>query len=212
MPVPHPAEETPSSDVDLAFARRLERARNGDAEAVDELFRDHYEEVRRTVHRNLERDLRAHHPWLGARFSTGDIVQEVFRSVLGELSSFEGRTERAFVGYLSMVVRNRLIDALRFHQADRRDGRRLQHGVEQRGLSDRAEPAADAAEWSESWLRVTKALATLPEREQLLLRARLEQNTSFRELADQLGYSSRFAARRAFYAAQARLLMVMNDD
>ena len=43
--------------------------------------------------------------------------------------------------------------------------------------------------------------------EQLLLRARIEQGAKFQDLADQLGYPSRSAARRAFYSAQARLVI-----
>jgi len=39
------------------------------------------------------------------------------------------------------------------------------------------------------------------------LRARLEGLASFRELAEQLGYGSESAARRAFFEAQARLVL-----
>ena len=37
--------------------------------------------------------------------------------------------------------------------------------------------------------------------------ARLEQDVPFQSLADQLGYSSSSAARRAFYSAQAQLVI-----
>ena len=50
-------------------------------------------------------------------------------------------------------------------------------------------------------------LQSFSEPERLLLRGRIEQGAEFQDLADQLGYSSVWAARRAFYAAQTKLLI-----
>lgn len=194
---PHTPEST--------FPRTLEAARSGDQAAVEVLFEQFYSRVQRMVHLSLARDLRTSRPWLLARFSTGDVVQDVFRSLLGDLSGFRGDTEDAFVGYLAMVVRNRLIDAIRFHEAAQRDGR-LSAGEVEMDLqgSREVEPGEHAAS-VEELDRFEAALATLDERERLLLRERLERNTSFEELAKTLGYGSRDAARRAFYASKARL-------
>jgi RNA polymerase sigma factor (sigma-70 family) len=185
----------------------LEGARRGDREALEELFGRLYPRVQRMVHGHLARDMRQGRPWLAARFSTGDVVQEVFRSVLQDLDAFSGSGEEALIGYIAMVVRNRLIDAIRFHEASRRDGRR--------GGSETAvwrEPGQDegpaaAAATAEEVRRLHEALEEFPERERLLLRARYEGTRSLRELAEQLGYSSESAARRAFHAAQARLAL-----
>lgn len=187
------------------FAETLSAAQRGDAVAIEALFERFYEKVQRMVHLNLARDLRTTRPWLLARFSTGDVVQDVFRSLLGNLSGFRGDTEEAFVGYLAMVVRNRLIDAIRFHEAAQRDGRRGAGDADvDLRASHEAEPGDHAAS-AEELHRFEAALSTLEERDRLLLRERLERGTSFEELAKVLGYGSRDAARRAFYASKARL-------
>lgn len=189
------------------FQATLAAARAGDSAAMEGLFEEFYPRVKRMVHRGLSRDLRSTRPWLTARFSTGDVVQEVFRSLLKDLRGFQGTSEDAFTGYLAMVVRNRLLDAIRFHEAAQRDGRRTRPSVEDSdAVSPHSGPETDAllADEAESFQEVLK---TLPEIEQLLLRARLEQGARFPDLAEQLGYSSPSAARRAFYSAQAQLVI-----
>lgn len=204
---PNPAPLTGSPDSDLEFLRTLDRARAGDGEALGWIVERFLPQVRSRVHGSLEFDLRNSRPWLLARFSTGDIVQEVFHGVLSELGSFRGRSERAFAGYLAMVVRNRIIDAVRFHEAERRDGRRgspLAEVADHKSAT--ADPAGEVAS-AEEHAKLNAALAKLPERERLLLRARFEESASFRELCDRLGYSSVSATRRAYFAAQAELAL-----
>jgi len=157
------------------------------------------------VHLSLSRDLRLKRPWLSARFSTGDMVQEVFRSLLRDLSGFEGRTEEAFKGYLAMVIRNRLIDAIRFHEAAQRDGRRTHTADESLQVASAQRSPGTGAQSVEELEAFHAVLESFPEKERLLLRGRLEQELKFTELAEQLGYPSKWAARRSFYAAQAQL-------
>lgn len=191
------------------FRDALQSARSGDPAASDQLFQHYYPVVERMVHLSLSRDLRLQRPWLTARFSTGDMVQEVFRSLLRDLGGFEGRTEEAFKGYLAMVIRNRLIDAIRFHEAAQRDGRRTHTANEAiQVISEQRSPVA-GAQSVEELEAVHAVLASFPERERLLLRGRLEQDLKFTELAEQLGYASKWAARRSFYAAQAQLAILL---
>lgn len=187
------------------FLPTLERAREKDPASLDLLFARFYPKVERMVHVNLATDLRVNRPWLSSRFSTGDVVQEVFRSVLMDLDSFAGTNEGAFAGYLAMIVRNRILDVIRFHEAARRDGRRGGVPVEDTGLSSGAEGPAAAAASQEELERFHDALAQFSERDQLLIRARFEKSASFEELTERLGYSSVSVARRTFYAAQAKL-------
>ncbi|QDV09589.1 RNA polymerase sigma factor [Planctomycetes bacterium Poly30] len=200
-----------AEEPDRNFAATLVAAKAGDSSAVNELFQLFYPRVKSLVHKSLALDLRNSRPWLTARFSTGDVVQEVFRSVLGDLSSFGGTTEKAFTGYLTMVVRNRIIDAIRFHEADRRDGRRGAAPLpEDEHPSDAAGPVSEVAN-AEEIDRFHEALAGFPEREQLLLRARFEETASFAELTEQLGYPSESTARRAYFAAQAKLAVQLRS-
>lgn len=189
------------------FLATLDLAKGGDPEARNQLCEQFYDQVRSMVHRNLATDLRTNRPWLTARFSTGDVVQEVFNSVMDDLGMFEGRTERSFAGYLSMVIRNRIIDAIRFHEADRRDGRRSAPAPEHDDhASDVDQPIGLASDKEQREL-MYKALESFNEKEQLLLRARFEQAASFKDLAEQLGYNSESTARRAFFVTQAKLAL-----
>lgn len=202
-----PPENRSVSEWD--FAVLLAAAQRGEEEPKDELFRRFYPRVQQIVHRALATDMRRKRPWLMARFSTGDVVQEVFRSLLMDLSGFKGESDEAFVGYLSMVVRNRLVDAVRYHEAALRDGRRCQ-GIDcsDDAASRAAGPATGAAMLDEMDL-LNSIFDTLPESEQLLLRGRFEQEARFVDLAKALGYSSASAAKRVFYAAQAKLTIRM---
>ena len=187
------------------FAATLSAARSQDPDATEQLFKHCYPRVEEMVHRSLQQDIRMHRAWIQSRFSTGDVVQEVFRGLLKDLSTFDGDTEGALLGYLSMVVRNRIVDALRFHQAAQRDGRQTSSETSVLGRAlDRDGPGTVAGKKEELEI-FHELLGRLPEKERLLLRARLEEDMTFQDLADRLGYSSKYAARRAFYAAQAQL-------
>jgi RNA polymerase sigma factor (sigma-70 family) len=197
------------SCVEPNFLALLARARTREGAALEDLFRRFYERVQADVHRRLSRDVRISRPWLKSRFSTGDVVQEVFRSVLGDLDTFGGSTEDAFAGWLAMVVRNRIVDSIRFHEADCRDGRKglaIPEDEEQLGPHDGTDPLVAAAR-QEQILRLEEALKEFEPRVQLLVRARAEDLASFEELAEQLGFGSESSARRAFFAAQARLAL-----
>jgi RNA polymerase sigma factor (sigma-70 family) len=198
-------------DPTTAFDVALQAARRGDAEALEFLAERFYPVVQRLVHRRLELDLRASRPWLATRFSTGDVVQEVFLGVLKDLGAFAGDNEGAFVGYLAMVVRNRIIDAIRFHEAERRDGRRVGLSADQLDLAGPGDDPAAGLRAAEEQTRLREALMRFEPREQLLLRARLESLATFRELAEQLGYHDESGARRAYYAAHARLALALKD-
>lgn len=189
------------------FNAVLAAVRAGDRAALDRMVTSLYPPVRALVHSSLETDLRRKRPWLTAMFSTGDVVQEVFLSVVRDLEDFQGTHEGAFVNYLATLVKNRLIDAVRFHEAMRRDVRRSSERV---GEQEEAPPGAgpvDLVEREEQLRAYARAIAMFPQREQLLLRERLHGTQTFKELAEMLGYPSEDAARKAFHAAQARLLL-----
>lgn len=201
------SKEHPTELTNSGFDELLAASKRGDSDAMEQLFQLFYPTVERMVHAGLSRDLRVGRPWLHSRFSTGDVVQEVFRGLLRNLDSFKGATEAAFCGYLAMVVRNRLIDAVRFHEAAQRDGRRTAPELEDEEAQHQGSgPGTDAAS-SEELRHFREIIGTFEEREQLLLRGRLEQDVSFKDLAEQLGYSSRSTAQRVFYAAQAKLVI-----
>lgn len=199
-PVPEGGDPQPRPFVEI-----LASARGGSQDAINELCKRYYEPIRKVVHRDLARDVRGGRPWLLARFSTGDVVQEVFLGLLSELGAFEGESEEAFIGYLSIMVRNRIIDAVRFHEAARRDGRTSRSAEAAYGERAAVPDPGQAAALREMVETFEAELQKFPARERALLRGRLDQELTFQELGTRLEYPTGAAARKAFYRVLARL-------
>ena len=194
--------------VDVRLRDLITRSKAGDAEARTTLVERFYPAVRDTVHRELALDLRRGRGWLAAQFSTGDIVQEVFLGALRDLEGFHGDDENAFGAFIAALVRNRLLDALRYHEAERRDARRVR-GLDPtlvNPVSDATSPTGVAAR-NEEVDAVRKALQTLAPRDRALIEQRFVLNSTHAEVAQALGIVSEEAARKAVAAAQARLLI-----
>ena len=187
----------------------ISRVRTGcDPDARSELIERYYPVVQRIVHKELGGQLRRRRPWLAAMFSTGDVVQDVFLAVIREVDGIRCEQEGALITYLSQAVRTRLIDAVRFHEAERRDARRVRG--EQEGLLDpvSSQPTpSTAAALSEQLEAFEGALSSLSARDRDLIILRLEASTPFAAIADALGMPTADAARKAFAAAQARMLV-----
>ncbi|MCA8953047.1 MAG: sigma-70 family RNA polymerase sigma factor [Planctomycetes bacterium] len=196
------------------FQLRLAAARRGERQALDALFERFYARVQAQVHQLLVRDLRDRRPWLASMFSTGDVVQEVFVRVLRDLPEFRGESEAEFVGYLAAIMKNRLRDAVRFHEALQRDRRRVQSADEEAPAA-RPEDPADRLITCDELARYSDALARCSQRERELLSARFDSDgepPTFAELATRFGYPTEGAARKAFFVVKARLLARLGGD
>jgi len=192
------------------FASRLEFARRGNRSAQEALFERYYPQVERIVHAQLRRGLGRRRLCLAARFSTADVVQDVFASLLPTLGAFRGSTEGEFVAYVVKLVRSRTLDMIRHHRASCRDYRRSLGSVNELPFGNLAcAPAEECSLSPNADLldRYHAALASFPEPARRLLQARIERGLGFDALARELGYPSRYSARRAFFAAQARLIV-----
>lgn len=203
------ATDGPVEPAGPAFEVLLTAARSGDAAARNELFTRIYPRLQRIAHWAMANEVRLRRPWLATLFSTGDVVQDVCQRVLAELHTFAADSERALMAFLGVAVRNRLYDVLRFHEAVRRDCRRV-IGVEE-DLELRAPSPGPATQVMNEDLMTSfwRVAGQLPVREQELLRLRAHGERTFDELARQLDYPSADAARKALYAAQARLLILL---
>ena len=144
-------------------------------------------------------------------FSTHDVVHEVLIAVVRDLADTQFAGREPFYAYLGTLVRHRLLDAVRCHEAARRDGRR-QVAEPTAGLAGVATDAREltptlAASLGERALLVRDALAELPERQRRLLELRLLEGATFPQIQAALGYASDETARQACHDAQARLLV-----
>ncbi|HEX5053416.1 MAG TPA: sigma-70 family RNA polymerase sigma factor, partial [Planctomycetota bacterium] len=170
-----------------------------------------YGAVKALVHRDLEQDFRKRHRWILPLFSTQDVVHEVLAAVVKDLADTQFAAPELFFAYLSTLVRHRLLDAVRFHEAARRDGRKQVEeptgGLAQVAPDRREATPTLAASLGERAGLVREALAELPERHRRLLELRLLEDATFPVIREALGYSSDETARQACHDAQARLLV-----
>lgn len=191
----------------LDFHEALARARRGDEEARGQLVEKYYPVVQRMVHRELEARVRRGRPWLAGLFSTGDVVHDVLIGVLRDLHGFQGSDEKAFVCYLATNVTHQLLDAMRFHQAQRRDRRRVKATEDFDARVGRTMSPTSAASDKEEHTAVHAELAGLSERDRELLELRFQREAGYAEIAAELGYDSAEAVRRAVRSALSRLLV-----
>ena len=195
------------SKMSKGFPAMLAAARSGDREALDTLCSLYYPTVERIAHRGLRSELGSATDNLVALFSTGDIVQDVFRRVLTSLGSFSGTSEGEFVNYIASAVRTRLLDLLRFHHAVRRDRRKttcVEESTRQKAVSNHTVAQVSADEQVRLYLSVLDGFAP---RERALIVRRLDGEATFEELAKELDFPSKDAARKAFNRLHARLLI-----
>lgn len=195
--------------VPMSLADLVQRAAAREPEALDALLRTYYPQVQALVHRELDRDFRKRHRGLMPMLSTGDVVQDVFLGVLDGLATFEATDEQALVRFLTTLVKHRLIDMVRHHEADRRDVRRqidAPTGVMGAQAFDDPTPSL-LASVTEQLDVYREVLATFPAKDKAVLELRLSGETPFATIAEQLGLPSAEAARKVFTRAQARLLV-----
>lgn len=195
------------------FDELLRRAAAGDLDAQGDVVERFYPRVRSLVHARLDKDFRQSHRWIMPLFSTRDVVHDVLADAVRKLDDTTFADEGAFVGYLATIVRNRLLDAVRYHEAARRDQRRLVRDSDTDGdISARPAGRGDgspelAAELGEQVRILHEVLDSFGPRHKALLEMRLVDDEPFPVVAVKLGYASAESARQAFWDAKARLLV-----
>ncbi len=192
----------PAMNQDASIARAVA----GDVRAQDELVARLYPQVSRMVHGELQRSFRRQHRWLLPLFSTADFVHDVLVQMLRGLRTFSG-DEAALTKYLAAGITHRLIDAVRHHEAARRDeGRRVDAEAGLEGRSAEPSPFLRAS-LAEQIGMFRTAMEAMEVSDRDLLDARLVQEAEFEQVAAQLGYASANSARKAFLRAQTRLAL-----
>ena len=192
-PLPPPSGNL-TSTADL-----LRRARAGDGEALNDLFRRQLPPLRRWARGRLPR-------WTRDLRDTEDLVQETVAQTLRRLDAFEPRHEGALQAYLRQALINRVRDEVR----------RLNRYPAAAGLdeSDRfADPSASPLEEAigrEALERYESAMQRLKADERDIIIARVEMQHSYQQIAAAHGKSSPDAARMAVTRALVRLAEEMD--
>ena len=193
----HRAVTRRSDAVDTTFDL-VERAKNGDSDALNELFARYLPPLRRWASGRLPRFTRD-------LMDTDDLVQEtVFRAVK-RMDRFEARHEGALQAYLRQAVVNRIRDEVR----------RARRAPVSEMLDDNAPDVAasplETAIGAQALECYEAALARLRPEERQAIVARVEMDGSYQEVARALGKPSADAARMAVSRALLRLAEEMKD-
>lgn len=177
----------------------LTRVREGDDQALNELFARYVAPLRRWASGRLPR-------WARDLADTPDLVQETLLQVFKRIEGFEHRGEGAFQAYLRQAVMNRIRNEVR-------NAQRIPERVplDEAAPDDQLSPL-EAAIGREAVERYEAALQRLHEDERELIVARLELGLIYSEIAAATGKPSSDAARMAVTRAIARLIEVMADE
>ncbi len=194
-PAKAPVRPTP---VETSFDL-LQRARLGDPEAQNELYRRYLPRLNRWARGQLPQ---------GARsvLDTGDVVQEVLIKVIHALPQFEPRHEGGFQGFLRMILTHKMCDVAR-RVKRRPTGEALDDAIPDGGLSplERAIGRENRERYQAAWRRLSRE-------DRQVIFARLELGFSYEEAAQVLGKPTPNAARVATRRAMIRLAKEMSRD
>ncbi len=201
MPDPRPGGDplgsaaTRTADLESTF-RLIERARAGDAEALDRLIARHMTPLKRWARGRLPQ-------WARDLADTDDLVQDALLQTFKRIGDFEVRGPGALQAYLRQAILNRVRDELR------KKGRRPDEtDLDGLAASSRGSPLEEAI-GREAIERYERALSALRPEEREAIIGRVEMGYSYEELAEALGKPSADAARKAAQRALVRLAQQM---
>jgi RNA polymerase sigma-70 factor (ECF subfamily) len=186
----------------------LEKAEQGDADAVDRLLSRHRTAVRRMIQLRMD-------PALGRRVDASDIVQEVMIDAHRRLKKYLKNPSMPFHLWLRQMAKDRLIDAHRRHRKAARRSLdrelpleiRLPNYESTRSLAlelcDRERTPAAAATWRELKRRFEQAIGQLEPQDQEIMLMRHFEQLSNSEVAQALELSPQAASMRYLRALRS---------
>jgi RNA polymerase sigma-70 factor (ECF subfamily) len=180
-----------------ATAILLTRARSGDTDAREELFRRFFPILRQWAHRRLPssaRDLN----------DTMDLVQMTLLRALNRLEHFESRGEGAFLAYLRQILLNEV------RKESHRAARRGPHDTLDETLASPHASIVEHVIGAEEMERYQRALEELSEEQRVVVLLRLEFNYTHEQIADAIGKTSPDAARKMVVRAVAKLAAIID--
>jgi RNA polymerase sigma-70 factor (ECF subfamily) len=185
----------------------LDRARQGEAEAVERLLTTHREPLRRMIDLRLD-------PALAARVDASDIVQDVLLEAHRRLNDYLRNPMMPFHLWLRHIAKDHVIDAHRRHRLAQRRSLDREQPIVPAALADHSsyelagqildqEPTpASAAIRQELQKRLDAAIAALEEDDREIILMRHGEQLSNQDVASALGLSEAAASMRYLRAVR----------
>lgn len=191
LPMDDVFDPQPASQADSTTSL-LERARAGDAAAIDALFSRCIPPLQRWARGRLPQ-------WARDMADTHDVVQDAVVQTFKRIETFDARGEGALQAYLRQAVMNRIRDHIR------RVGRRPGTSELDPEHADTGPSPLEQAVGQEAVARYESALARLTDTDRELIVATIELGYDYQQLADATGRRSANAARKAARRALIKL-------
>jgi RNA polymerase sigma-70 factor (ECF subfamily) len=176
----------------------LRLARDGDQEALDELFERHFPPLRRWAHGRLPQ-------WVRNIAETADLVQDAMFNAFRRIDAVEIKRKGALGAYLRQSIQNRVRDEYRSF------ARRKPHDPIETGVASSGPSPLDLVLDAETSARYRAAVRQLRPGDQELIVGRLELEYTYEQLAAATGRRSVDAVRVALRRALLRLADAMSD-
>jgi RNA polymerase sigma-70 factor (ECF subfamily) len=176
----------------------LTKARSGDVEAREELYRRFLPVLSRWAHRRLPlraRDL----------VDTADLVQMTLLRAVNRMEQFEARGEGAFLGYLRHILLNVVRDEIR------RSSTRGPHAPLDETLASPYASVVEQVIGIEQMERYQRGLEMLTQEQQQAVLLRVEFGYTYAQIAEALAKPSSDAARMMVVRALAELAEFIDD-
>lgn len=197
-----PDDKNPHSGQGSDHARLLDRARQGDGEALADLLWRNEPALRTYVRLHSDELLRA-------RESCSDMVQSVCRECLEDMEGFAFRNEPAFRKWLFQKALSKIVDRRRYWLAERRNP-----GREDAVPMDRVHAsfftASEVAIRNEDLAALEACFDLLPDEYRRVIVAARLIGQSHAEIAAELG-KNEGAVRMLLHRALARLARLMQE-
>lgn len=187
------------------FRQRLDQAKQGDTEALNELLKDARRFLHHVARSTIDADMRS-------KLSTSDLVQDALVDVNRHFSSFRGTDNQQLMAWLRRILINNLLNRYRsYRQTQRRAVSRETHQVDVESLPVVGESPSRMAVHNEDRVRLETALNELPLHYQKILRLRHQRQLSFVRIAELLGKNPD-AVRKQWYRAFEQLSQALEPQ
>jgi len=157
---------------------------------------------------------------LQAQLDPSDVVQQTLLKAHEKIGQFRGRSDAELAGWLRRILANQLITALRRLGGGERQGgpeRSLEAALEDSSarleawlVADQSSPSAHAIR-QEQLLRLSAALAQLPEDQRAALELKHLQGCSVEAISQQLG-RTKYAVGGLLYRGLKRLRELLDES
>jgi len=216
MPRPLISPREPMTDPVTRSLELVQRAQEGDRDALDKLLERHEARVLAIVRYRLG-------PRLRESVESGDILQETFLAAVKAFPTFEMRDEGSLIHWLAKLVERQIIAQADYHGAKKREAARRVSLDRTRANSgafsgsvaivhaDETSAPLEKLERAEEREAVERAMDALPAEYRELILLRNYAGASWESVAEQTGRPSAAAARMMHARAMLELAKVLRE-